>query len=83
MSLVHIMYKYIIEEVILECYDGTIRPLYTRTPGSAIVQMVMAIAKKIGVDTTRESDLNIPMGHEYFHDHAVLKSLEQSQLLNV
>ena len=28
----------------------------------AIVQMVMAIAKKIGVDTTRESDLNIPMG---------------------
>ena len=27
----------------------------------AIVQMVMAIAKKIGVDTTRESDLNIPM----------------------
>lgn len=45
----------------------------------AIVQMVMAIAKKIGVDTTRKSDLNIPMGHEYFHDHAVLKSLEQSQ----
>ena len=28
----------------------------------AIVQMVMAIAKKIGVDTTRESDLNIPIG---------------------
>ena len=28
----------------------------------AIVQMVMAIAKKIGVDTTRESDLNIHMG---------------------
>ncbi len=28
----------------------------------AIVQMVMAIAKRIGVDTTRESDLNIPMG---------------------
>ena len=28
----------------------------------AIVQMVMAIAQKIGVDTTRESDLNIPMG---------------------
>ena len=28
----------------------------------AIVQMVMAIAKKIGGDTTRESDLNIPMG---------------------
>lgn len=28
----------------------------------AIVQMVMAIAKKIGVDTTWESDLNIPMG---------------------
>ena len=28
----------------------------------AIVQMVMAIAQKIGVDTTRESDLTIPMG---------------------
>ena len=28
----------------------------------AIVQMVMAIAQKIGVDTTRESDLNISMG---------------------
>lgn len=28
----------------------------------AIVQMVMAIAKKIGEDTTRESGLNIPMG---------------------
>ena len=28
----------------------------------AIVQMVMAIAKKIGVGTTRESGLNIPMG---------------------
>ena len=28
----------------------------------AIVQMVMEIAEKIGVDTTRESDLNIPMG---------------------
>ena len=28
----------------------------------AIVQMVMAIAKKIGVDTTRESALNIPIG---------------------
>ena len=28
----------------------------------AIVQMVMAIAQKIGFDTTRESDLNIPMG---------------------
>lgn len=28
----------------------------------AIVQMVMAIAQKIGVDTTRESALNIPMG---------------------
>ena len=28
----------------------------------AIVQMVMEIVHKIGVDTTRESDLNIPMG---------------------
>ena len=28
----------------------------------AIVQMVMAIANKIGVDTTRQSDLNSPMG---------------------
>ncbi|MBO5674970.1 MAG: hypothetical protein J6S07_01340 [Bacteroidaceae bacterium] len=28
----------------------------------AIVQMVMAIVQKIGVDTTRESALNIPMG---------------------
>lgn len=33
-----------------------------QTQRDAIVQMVMAIAKKIGVDTTRESDLNIPMG---------------------
>ena len=28
----------------------------------AIVQMVMGIAEKTGVDITRESDLNIPMG---------------------
>lgn len=28
----------------------------------AIVQMVMIVAERIGVDTTDESDLNIPMG---------------------
>ena len=33
-----------------------------QTHRDAIVQMVMEIAEKIGVDTTRESDLNIPMG---------------------
>lgn len=51
----------------------------------AIVQMVMAIAKKIGVDTTRESDLNIPLidvPHEIVstyspHDHWVQEHITE------
>ena len=51
-----------------------IRPTYTtmvqsdlyihgpQTHRDAIVQMVMIVAERIGVDTTDESDLNIPMG---------------------
>ena len=33
-----------------------------QTHRDAIVQMVMIVAERIGVDTTDESDLNIPMG---------------------
>lgn len=38
------------------CIHGPQAPRY------AIVQMIVGIAKRVGVDTTRESSMNIPIG---------------------